>query len=116
MICSATVAVALSDATHAVIESFHAWQRKGQQLARWVHRERCDNIYTQTAPFKDLILKAYADADKLLGGRGSHPRKAEFGANCQVGDDCQSANVPKHVPRLLLGTCRVASIARSKAR
>jgi hypothetical protein len=51
-----------------------------------------ENIYTQVAPFKDLILQAYMDAgqDPWLEGQ-PNPLLAKFGESCGQNADCQSA-------------------------
>jgi MYXO-CTERM domain-containing protein len=49
------------------------------------------NVYTETAPFKDLILQAYTAAgqDPWYEG-GPDPRLAKFAGGCARNSDCQS--------------------------
>jgi MYXO-CTERM domain-containing protein len=49
------------------------------------------NTYTQVAPYKDLILQAFASTgeDPWLEG-GPDPRKAKADTTCEVGDECRS--------------------------
>lgn len=49
------------------------------------------NFYTEVAPFKDLILSAFAAAGKDPWIEGQpDPRLAKFGGACAAGTDCQS--------------------------
>lgn len=49
------------------------------------------NIYTQVAPFKDLILQAFADAGQMPWIEGQpNPLLGVFGASCAQNSDCQS--------------------------
>src|SRR6185312_7685939 len=49
------------------------------------------NDYTQTAPFKDMILSAYEEAgqDPWLEGQPD-PRLAKFSEMCAANEDCRS--------------------------
>lgn len=49
------------------------------------------NDYTQTSPFKDLILSAFAEAgqDPWMEG-GPDPRLAKFAEKCAANEDCRS--------------------------
>ncbi len=49
------------------------------------------NDYTQTAPFKDLILQAYSEAGQDPWNEGGpDPRLAKLGGDCSADTDCQS--------------------------
>ncbi|WP_394849297.1 trypsin-like serine protease [Pendulispora brunnea] len=82
---------ALSDSTHAVIGVVSRGGNGTSAQPRGCIGANTTNVYTQTAPFRNLILQAFADVGETpWTENGADPRKAAFGQACQVPTDCQS--------------------------
>ncbi|WP_394838827.1 S1 family peptidase [Pendulispora rubella] len=82
---------AFSDDTHAVIGVVSRGGNGTSGEPRGCIGSNTTNVYTETAPFKTLILEAFGDVGETPWVEGSgDPGKARFGQACQGPTDCQS--------------------------
>jgi len=82
---------AISDTTHAVIGVVSRGGNGKSGEPNGCIGSNTTNVYTETAPFKSLILQAFSDtAQTPLSEDAPDSGKATFGQPCQGPTDCQS--------------------------